>query len=149
MDHSGVFLDKSTITSIILNCVFSINDVVGLLAWKDADVLDEITKIYAAKYNSDLEEDLVAASEAKHHPVIAVCMSENRDDEEDWDMVQKSVKVWDKIFFYKIFFALFKYFLKPTKGACPGSGGARQRGVQTEPELRAVLPRLGHSPGHP
>ena len=105
MDHSGVFLDKSTITSIILNCVFSINDVVGLLAWKDADVLDEITKIYAAKYNSDLEEDLVAASEAKHHPVIAVCMSENRDDEEDWDMVQKSVKVWDKIFFDS-----FKYF---------------------------------------
>ena len=105
MGHSGVFLDKSTITSIILNCVFSINDVVGLLAWKDADVLDEITKIYAAKYNSDLEEDLVAASEAKHHPVIAVCMSENRDDEEDWDMVQKSVKVWDKIFF-----DLFKYF---------------------------------------
>ena len=105
MDHSGVFLDKSTIPSIILNCVFSINDVVGLLAWKDADVLDEITKIYAAKYNSDLEEDLVAASEAKHHPVIAVCMSENRDDEEDWDMVQKSVKVWDKIFFDS-----FKYF---------------------------------------
>ena len=98
MDHSGVFLDKSTITSIILNCVFSINDVVGLLAWKDADVLDEITKIYAAKYNSDLEEDLVAASEAKHHPVIAVCMSENRDDEEDWDMVQKSVKVELNIF---------------------------------------------------
>ena len=105
MDHSGVFLDKLTIPSIILNCVFSINDVVGLLAWKDADVLDEITKIYAAKYNSDLEEDLVAASEAKHHPVIAVCMSENRDDEEDWDMVQKSVKVWDKIFFDS-----FKYF---------------------------------------
>ena len=75
---------------------------VGLLAWKDADVLDEITKIYAAKYNSDLEEDLMAASEAKHHPVIAVCMSENRDDEEDWDMVQKSVKV-EITCYYKIF----------------------------------------------
>ena len=87
---------------ITLSLVFSINDVVGLLAWKDADVLDEITKIYAAKYNSDLEEDLMAASEAKHHPVIAVCMSENRDDEEDWDMVQKSVKV-EITCFYKIF----------------------------------------------
>ena len=84
---------KSTIIIVFITLCVSINDVVGLLAWKDADVLDEITKIYAAKYNSDLEEDLMAASEAKHHPVIAVCMSENRDDEEDWDMVQKSVKV--------------------------------------------------------
>ena len=93
MDHSGFFHDKSTIIIVFITLCVSINDVVGLLAWKDADVLDEITKIYAAKYNSDLEEDLMAASEAKHHPVIAVCMSENRDDEEDWDMVQKSVKV--------------------------------------------------------
>ena len=64
-----------------------------MLAWKDADVLDEINKIYTAKYNSDLEEDLLEASDSKHHPVIQVCMSENRDDEEDWDMVEKSVKV--------------------------------------------------------
>ena len=64
-----------------------------MLAWKDADVLDEINKIYIAKYNSDLEEDLLEASDSKHHPVIQVCMSENRDDEEGWDMVEKSVKV--------------------------------------------------------
>ena len=36
---------------------------------------------------------MLAASESKHHPVIQVCMSENRDDEEDWDMVDKSVMV--------------------------------------------------------
>ena len=64
-----------------------------MLAWKDADVLDEINKIYTAKYNTDLEEDLISASDSKHHPVIQVCMSENRDDEEDWSQVDKSVKV--------------------------------------------------------
>ena len=104
---------KSTIIIIFITLCVSINDVVGLLAWKDADVLDEITKIYAAKYNSDLEEDLMAASEAKHHPVIAVCMSENRDDEEDWDMVQKSVKVELNILRSSIF-NLVQIFLKST-----------------------------------
>ena len=41
--------------------IFSINDIIGLLAWKDSDILDGINKIYTAKYNSDLEEDLLAA----------------------------------------------------------------------------------------
>ena len=49
---------------------FRINDVVALLAWKDAAVLDDINKIYTAKYNSDLEEDLLSVSDTKHHPVI-------------------------------------------------------------------------------
>jgi len=72
---------------------FSINDVVGMLAWRDADTLDEINKIYSARYNSDLEEDLLESSDSKYHPVIQVIMSENRDDEEDWSQVEKSVKV--------------------------------------------------------
>ena len=44
----------------------------ALLAWKDAAVLDDINKIYTAKYNSDLEEDLLSVSDTKHHPVIQV-----------------------------------------------------------------------------
>ena len=73
--------------------IFSINDIIGLLAWKDSDVLDGINKIYTAKYNSDLEEDLLAAVEEKYQPVIQICMSENRDDQEDESQIMKSVRV--------------------------------------------------------
>ena len=73
--------------------IFSINDIIGLLAWKDSDILDGINKIYTAKYNTDLEEDLLAACEEKHHPVIQICMSENRDDQEDESQIMKSVKI--------------------------------------------------------
>ena len=73
--------------------IFSINDIIGLLAWKDSDILDGINKIYTAKYNSDLEEDLLAACEEKYQPVIQICMSENRDDQEDETQIMKSVRV--------------------------------------------------------
>ena len=73
--------------------IFSINDIIGLLAWKDSDVLDGINKIYTAKYNSDLEEDLLSACEEKYQPVIQICMSENRDDQEDESQIMKSVRV--------------------------------------------------------
>ena len=63
------YLIVMTINSIFL---IRINDVVALLAWKDAAVLDDINKIYTAKYNSDLEEDLLSVSDTKHHPVIQV-----------------------------------------------------------------------------
>ena len=72
---------------------FSINDIIGLLAWKDSDILDGINQIYTAKYNTDLEEDLLSACEEKYHPVIQICMSENRDDQEDESQIMKSVKV--------------------------------------------------------
>ena len=71
----------------------SINDIIGLLAWKDSDILDNINKIYTAKYNTDLEEDLLSTCHEKYHPVIQICMSENRDDREDDSHIMKSVKV--------------------------------------------------------
>ena len=80
-------------TTFIHLCIFSINDIIGLLAWKDSDILDGINKIYTAKYNTDLEEDLLSACEEKYHPVIQICMSENRDDQEDESQIMKSVKV--------------------------------------------------------
>ena len=64
---------------------------VGLLAWKDAQVLDDINKIYTAKYNTELEDDLLGNSDPKHHPVIQVIMSENRDDQQDWSQVNKKI----------------------------------------------------------
>ena len=72
---------------------FSINDIIGLLAWKDCEILENINKIYTAKYNADLEENLLAACDSKYHPVIQICMSENRDEEEDESQIMKSVKV--------------------------------------------------------
>ena len=74
-------------------CFLSINDIIGLLAWKDSDILDGINQIYTAKYNTDLEEDLLSACEEKYHPVIQICMSENRDDQEDESQISKSVKI--------------------------------------------------------
>ena len=52
-----------------------INDIVGILAWKDNLTLDTINKIYHAKFESDLEEDLLSASDSQYHPVIQICMS--------------------------------------------------------------------------
>ena len=81
------------LTFLLHICIFSINDIIGLLAWKDSDILDGINKIYTAKFNTDLEQDLLSACEEKYHPVIQICMSENRDDQEDESQIMKSVKV--------------------------------------------------------
>ena len=43
---------------------FSINDIVGVLAWQSGGQLDDLKRIYAAKFKSDLELDL----EEELHP---------------------------------------------------------------------------------
>ena len=78
---------------LILSLIFSINDIIGLLAWKDSDILDKINQFYTAQYKTDLEQDLLSACQQKYHPVIQICMSENRDEEEDESLIMKSVKV--------------------------------------------------------
>ena len=47
-----------------------INDIVGILAWKDADTLDDIKKIYRAKYRNELDDDLEEHVEKKFKPVV-------------------------------------------------------------------------------
>ena len=63
-----------------------INDIVGILAWRDADTLDDIKKIYRqikrktreikigkifrAKYRNELDDDLEEHVEKKFKPVV-------------------------------------------------------------------------------
>ena len=54
----------------ILACFPRINDIVGILAWKDSDMLDDIKKIYRAKYRTLLEDDLEENVEKKFRPVV-------------------------------------------------------------------------------
>jgi len=69
-----------------------INDIVGILAWRDADTLDDIKKIYRAKYRNELDDDLEEHVEKKFKPVVRICVSDSREDEVDDEQVYQDVK---------------------------------------------------------
>ena len=69
-----------------------INDIVGILAWRDADTLDDIKKIYRAKYRNELDDDLEEHVEKKFKPVV---MNHHYYYEsKSWKETQSSLKTW-------------------------------------------------------
>ena len=119
---SGALWRDAAGTSLALPAclLFSrINDIVGILAWKDSDMLDDVKKIYRAKYRALLEDDLEENVEKKFRPVVRtratpksrikclfhfttimdwvspqvrVCVSDTRDDEVDEEQTYQDVR---------------------------------------------------------
>ena len=67
-----------------------INDIVGILAWRDADTLDDIKKIYRAKYRNELDDDLEEHVEKKFKPVVM--NNPYYYESKSWKEIQSSLK---------------------------------------------------------
>jgi len=55
-------------------------------------MLDDVKKIYRAKYRALLEDDLEENVEKKFRPVVRVCVSDTRDDEVDEEQTYQDVR---------------------------------------------------------
>merc|ERR1719209_176890 len=60
--------------------------------YREGGRLDDIKKIYRAKYRNELDDDLEEHVEKKFKPVVRICVSDSREDEGDDKQVYQDVK---------------------------------------------------------